>query len=125
MRRTREKDAREFWRSSIGVGFGQFKQKAAGEIERNGGKVLRVELDYELKVKLYRKLGKAQAPGEGWNQPSKLALADQFRLPVVMARSPSRTCGSSMQTKGPSNEQLGSNPLGWKTERFPYKCPPL
>src|SRR5216683_4438804 len=58
-------------------------QKAAGEIERNGGKVLRVQLDYELKEKLYRKLGKAQAPGEGWNQRSKLALADQFRLPVV------------------------------------------
>lgn len=58
-------------------------QKAAGEIERNGGKVLRVQLDYELKEKLYRKLGKAQAPGEGWNQRSKLALADQLRLPVV------------------------------------------
>jgi integrase len=27
--------------------------KAAGEIERNGGKVLRVQLDYELKEKLY------------------------------------------------------------------------
>jgi hypothetical protein len=58
-------------------------QKAAGEIERNGGRVLRVQLDYELKEKLYRKLGKAQAPGEGWNQRSKLALADQLRLPVV------------------------------------------
>jgi hypothetical protein len=58
-------------------------QKAAGEIERNGGKVLRVQLDYELKEKLYRKLGKAQAPGEGWNQRSKLALAEQLRLPVV------------------------------------------
>jgi hypothetical protein len=58
-------------------------QKAAGEIERKGGKVLRVQLDYELKEKLYRKLGKAQAPGEGWNQHSKLALADQLRLPVV------------------------------------------
>jgi hypothetical protein len=31
-------------------------QKAAGEIERNGGKVLRVQLDYELKEKLYRNL---------------------------------------------------------------------
>jgi hypothetical protein len=58
-------------------------QKAAEEIERNGGKVLRVELDYELKEKLYRKLGKAQASGEGWNQRSKRALADQMRLPVV------------------------------------------
>jgi hypothetical protein len=58
-------------------------QKVAGEIERKGGKVLRVQLDYELKEKLYRKLGKTQSPGEGWNQRSKLALADQLRLPVV------------------------------------------
>jgi hypothetical protein len=58
-------------------------QKAAEEIERNGGKVLRVQLDYELKEKLYRKLGKAQASGEGWNQRFKRALADQLRLPVV------------------------------------------
>lgn len=28
--------------------------KAAEEIERKGGKVLRVQLDYELKEKLYR-----------------------------------------------------------------------
>jgi hypothetical protein len=35
--------------------------KAADEIERKGGKVLRVQLDYELKEKLYRKLSKAQA----------------------------------------------------------------
>jgi hypothetical protein len=58
-------------------------QKAAGEIERNGGKVLRVQLGYELKEKLYRKLGKAQASGEGRNQRSKLALADQLHLAVV------------------------------------------
>lgn len=58
-------------------------QKVAGEIERKGGRVLRVQLDYELKEKLYRKLGKAQSPGEGWNQRSKLALAEQLRLPVL------------------------------------------
>jgi hypothetical protein len=58
-------------------------QKAAGEIERNGGKVLGVQLDYELKEKLYRKLGKAQASGEGWNQRSKVAFARDLRLPVV------------------------------------------
>ena len=39
--------------------------KAAEEIERKGGKVLGVQLDYELKEKLYQKLGRAQAQGEG------------------------------------------------------------
>jgi hypothetical protein len=58
-------------------------QKAAEEIERKGGKVLRVQLDYELKEKLYRKLGKSQTQDDGRNQRSKLALADQLRLPVV------------------------------------------
>jgi hypothetical protein len=58
-------------------------QKAAGEIERNGGKVLRVELDYELKKKLYRKLGKAQTQNEGRNQRSKVAFARELHLPVV------------------------------------------
>jgi hypothetical protein len=57
--------------------------KAADEIERKGGKVLRVQLDYELKEKLYRKLGQAQAQGESQTQRSKEAFAHQFQLPVV------------------------------------------
>jgi hypothetical protein len=57
--------------------------KAADEIERKGGMVLRVQLDYELKEKLYRKLGRAQAQGEGQARPSKEALAHQLQLPVV------------------------------------------
>ncbi len=57
--------------------------KAADEIERKGGKVLRVQLDYELKEKLYRKLGQAQAQGEGQTQRGKEALAHQLQLPVV------------------------------------------
>jgi len=37
--------------------------KAADEIERKGGRVLRVQLDYELRENLYRKAGKGpQAP---------------------------------------------------------------
>ena len=55
--------------------------KAVDEIERKGGKVLRVHLDYELKEKLYRKLGQAQ--GKGQTQLSKEALAHQLQLPVV------------------------------------------
>ena len=57
--------------------------KAADDIERKGGKVLRVQLDYELKEKLYRKLGKAKAQGEGQMQHSKEAFAHQLQLPVV------------------------------------------
>ena len=57
--------------------------KAADEIERKGGKVLRVQLDYELKEKLYRKLGRAQAQGEGKTQGRKEALAREMQLPVV------------------------------------------
>jgi hypothetical protein len=57
--------------------------KAADEIKRKGGKVLRVQLDYELKEKLYRKLGQAQAQGQGQTQRSKEAFAHQFQLPAV------------------------------------------
>src|SRR3984893_4172930 len=58
-------------------------QRAAGEIERNGGKVLRVQLDYELKEKLYRELGKTQTQDERRNQQSKVAFAREVHLPVV------------------------------------------
>jgi hypothetical protein len=61
-------------------------QKAAGEIERKGGKVLRVQLDYELKEKLYRKLGKAQTQDDGRNHRSKIAFARELRLPVVSGK---------------------------------------
>jgi hypothetical protein len=57
--------------------------KVADEIERQGGKVLRVQLDYELKEKLYRKLGQAQAQGEGQTQRSKEAFARRLQIPVV------------------------------------------
>jgi hypothetical protein len=57
--------------------------KAADEIERKGGKVLRVRLDYELKEKLYRKLGQTQAQGKGQTQRSKEAFAHQLQIPVV------------------------------------------
>ena len=57
--------------------------KAADEIERKGGKVLRVQLDYELKEKLYRKLGQAQGTRRASNARDKEALAHQLQLPVV------------------------------------------
>jgi hypothetical protein len=60
--------------------------KAADEIERKGGKVLQVQLDYELKEKLYRKLGQAQGRGEQQIHGMKEAFAQQLRLPVVSGK---------------------------------------
>lgn len=57
--------------------------QAAREIEGKGGKVLRVQLDYELKENLYRKLGEAQAKGERETQRLKETLAHQMHLPIV------------------------------------------
>jgi hypothetical protein len=57
--------------------------KATDEIERKGGQVLRVQLDYELKEKLYRKLGQALTQRERQNQGMKEAFARQLHLPVV------------------------------------------
>ncbi len=57
--------------------------KAADEIERKGGKVLQVQLDYELKEKLYQKLGQGRAQGERQAQGLKEAFARQLNLPVV------------------------------------------
>jgi hypothetical protein len=60
--------------------------KAADEIERKGGKVLRIQLDYELKEKLYRKLGRAQTQGEGQTHRMKEAFARELHLPVAHGR---------------------------------------
>lgn len=57
--------------------------KVADEIERKGGHVLRVALDYELKEKLYKKLGEAQARNEARLDLQKQALARELELPVV------------------------------------------
>jgi hypothetical protein len=58
-------------------------QRAADEIESKGGRVLRVQLDYELKEQLYRKLGRAYANGERETQRLKEAFARQMHLPIV------------------------------------------
>jgi hypothetical protein len=58
-------------------------QRAADEIESKGGRVLRVQLDYELKEQLYRKLGRAHANGERETQRLKEAFARQMHLPIV------------------------------------------
>jgi hypothetical protein len=58
-------------------------QKAADEIESEGGKVLRVTLDYELKEKLYKKLGESQEHGEVYRDERKQEIAREQHLPVV------------------------------------------
>jgi hypothetical protein len=58
-------------------------QKVSDEIKSKGGRVLRVQLDYELKEQLYRKLGRAHANGERETQRLKEAFARQMHLPIV------------------------------------------
>jgi hypothetical protein len=61
-------------------------QKAARKIERQGGKNLRVVLDYELKKRVYHdlaKLGPDRASAE-----SKRAIAEQHGLQVVRGKIP-------------------------------------
>lgn len=60
--------------------------KAAAGIERKGGKVLHVQLDYELKEELYRKIGKAQANGARETHRLKEILAHQMHLPVSLGK---------------------------------------
>lgn len=57
--------------------------KVNDDIGRKGGKVLRVSLDYELKEKLYKKLGEAQARQEKRLDLQKQTFARELQLPVV------------------------------------------
>jgi len=60
--------------------------KAVEVIERKGGKVLGVQLDYELKEKLYQRLGRAQAQGQSETQKLKETSARDLQLPVVRGK---------------------------------------
>jgi hypothetical protein len=57
--------------------------RAAAEIESKGGKVLRVQLDYDLKEQLYRKLGRAKVQDKNEALHFKNGFAQQLYLPVV------------------------------------------
>lgn len=61
-------------------------QKAADEIERKGGRVLQVQLDYELKGNLYQRLGRAQAQADGETERLKAAFARELQLPVLQGK---------------------------------------
>src|SRR6516165_7505608 len=58
-------------------------RKVADRIVDQGGKIVRVQLDYELKEELYRKLGRAQAQEKNEAFHLKHAFAQQLHLPVV------------------------------------------
>jgi hypothetical protein len=61
-------------------------QKEAAKIERQGGRNLRVVLDYELKKRLYHDLAKL---GEGRNSANdQRAIAERHRLQVVRGKIP-------------------------------------
>ncbi len=61
-------------------------QKINGDIEHKRGRVLRVALDYELKEKLYRKLGEAQARNDRRLDLQKQVFARELQLPVVQGK---------------------------------------
>lgn len=60
--------------------------KAADEIEGKGGRVLQVQLDYELKEKLYQRLARAQARDHGETRRLKESFAGDLHLPVVRGK---------------------------------------
>ena len=61
-------------------------RKAAEEIEGKRGEVLQVQLDYELKEKLYQRLGRAQTRDRGETQRLKEFFARDQQLPVVRGK---------------------------------------
>jgi hypothetical protein len=73
--------------------------KVADRIEHQGGKILRVQLDYELKEELYRKAGRAQAQEKDEAFHLKQAFAQQLHLPVVDGKAACRICVSSTRTR--------------------------
>jgi hypothetical protein len=63
-------------------------QKAAARIERDGGKNLRVVLDYELKKDLYRDLAKLKAVPSNEREERKEEIAEAHGLKVIDRKIP-------------------------------------
>jgi hypothetical protein len=61
-------------------------QQEVSRIERTGGKVRRVVLDFELKRSVNQKLGKAQSPPASDQAARKQEIAQEHHLPVVNGR---------------------------------------
>ena len=62
--------------------------KVSDEIEGRGGKIVRVQLDYELKQELYSRLARLSAGKRGDADPIRKEVAGHFYLKVVSGRIP-------------------------------------
>jgi hypothetical protein len=62
--------------------------KVSDEIEARGGKVLRVQLDYEMKRELYTRLARAGADKRRDGEALRKEIADRYHLKVVSGRIP-------------------------------------
>jgi hypothetical protein len=62
--------------------------KVSDEIESRGGKVVRVQLDYELKRELYARLARASANNHSDQEALREEIAERYHLKVVSGRIP-------------------------------------
>src|SRR5437879_4318076 len=62
--------------------------KVSDEIEGRGGRVLRVQLDYEMKRELYARLARAAADKRRDRETSREEVAERYHLKVVSGRIP-------------------------------------
>lgn len=62
--------------------------KVSDEIESRGGKVLRVQLDYEMKRELYARLARASTDKRRDRETVREEVADRYHLKVVSGRVP-------------------------------------
>ena len=62
--------------------------KVADEIESQGGRVIRVQLDYELKDELYSRLARASQDKMGNPRTSRQEIANRYHLKVVSGKVP-------------------------------------
>jgi hypothetical protein len=62
--------------------------KVADEIEGRGGKVLRVQLDYEMKEELYSRLAHASRNGHDDPETLREEVAERYHLKVVSGKIP-------------------------------------
>ena len=62
--------------------------KVSDEIEGRGGRVLRVQLDYEMKQELYARLARASQDKSRVPETSKKEVAERYHLKVVSGKIP-------------------------------------
>ncbi len=62
--------------------------KVSDEIESRGGKVLRVQLDYEMKQELYARLARASQDKSRNSEALRKEIAERYHLKVVSGRIP-------------------------------------